>query len=670
MNRVFPLDERLTHPSESRDKALFAKRLRYAIVVPAISGSLTGILVALAEMIPWSLSTMLISLFFLIWLVSTLAFSGFAAATLLRRANSWGFLLLLLGLAGTVTALFNSMSLYLAQLFSGNTYITWNVDYRYHLMHSRSLIQAQGPDSLLIASDIPISYHVGPAWVAASLDTTLHIPVDFVSFALVPAVSLISIVTAMGMLLVRLGIAKSVAVGSIGITLALPFLHRGITHLTAVAYQEETLLGALFTDHTAWYFSPSLMLNTFFGLGILGASLSLLLLKPRFAVAIVSGLAFGSIMATKPQVAILAPVILILIGLSMRFGLGFIRRPFLVGLTTSGVIASVTILASLTLRRNAVGVTDLQLLLTQSWSGDMLLFYLLGPGGFVILLAIAVGIFRLLNYRRFAGPALGLPASIFSLGLGATIFAMVLGFSFVQFDSPTVDRSSEMFTSDFMQGVPFMALLCVALIFAQTLSGHFGLERILRVLLFSFAAIGLLLQSTQSIKTIQNPERGYEFVDSSAVAEALRGVFSDHLLVVSDWADPAQDFLRPGDANYIPGETGAQFWIGGFRYELARNEEAQRRARLAEKFFTTNWSAWHMDFLKETGVTHALISPRCQPVWFQPDDGKEDSGVLSADWVLLSLNDMKSIGVGGPEWNNEFNPLEPAYGVSGCLSSE
>lgn len=62
MNRVFPLDERLTHPSESRDKALFAKRLRYAIVVPAISGSLTGILVALAEMMPWSLSTMLISL--------------------------------------------------------------------------------------------------------------------------------------------------------------------------------------------------------------------------------------------------------------------------------------------------------------------------------------------------------------------------------------------------------------------------------------------------------------------------------------------------------------------------------------------------------------------------------------------------------------------------------
>ena len=670
MNRVFPLDERLKHPSESRDKALFAKRLRYAIVVPAISGSLTGILVALAEMIPWSLSTMLISLFFLIWLVSTLAFSGFAAATLLRRANGWGFLLLLLGLAGTVTALLNSMSLYLAQLFSGNAYITWNVDYRYHLMHAQSLIAAEGPGSLLVASGIPINYHIGPAGIAASLKAGLNIPIELTSFSLVPAVSLISLLIGLTVLFVRLGIAESIAVGSIGITLAFPFLHRGGGDFTAVALQQGTFLGALFTDYTSWYFSPSLMLNSFFAFGILGSALTLLLTNQRFAPAILSGLAFGSVMATKPQVAILAPVILILIGLSMRFGHGFVRRSVLIAITTSTIVNLVTIMAFLGLGKSTMGLSGLQISPSRNVSSDLFLFHLGGPGGFVVLTALGIGLFRLFKHRRMWQSPQILTPSIFSLGIGVTIIAAVSTLTFFRFNAPSDDIGSASFTAAFLQGLPLITLLCAALIFAQVLSGHFGSKRLVRATLISLNLLGLLLQNTQMVKTVIEPERGYEFVDSFPVVAALEGLDSKHLLIVSDLAEPAQNFLRPGDAHYIPAATGADFWIAAFRYELAANSEAQRRVRLAEKFFSTNWSAWHMDFLKETGVTHALISPRCHPVWFQPDDGKEDNGVLSADWVLLSLNDMKSIGAGGPERNNEFSPLEPAYGLSSCLNSD
>ncbi len=637
-------------------------------VLAGLGGISCGFFVALAGNFPWPIAISLISVSVVIWVIATVLLVSLSFLKWAPTIRRWRIPVAVMIVSASIAALARSTSLYIAQISSGNPSITWNVDYRYHLMHTQSLIYSEGTGSLLIASGIPISYHIGPAWVAASLYETLSLPIEFTSFALVPALSLIWLMIGLVTLLKYLGARTSVALIAIGIAVAGPFLWDNSFQRLQMSWGQEPLIGAIISENQGWYFGPNLMLNTFFALGVIGAALSLLLRSESPFFSGIAGIGVGVTLVLKPQYMI-ATVCLVFALIVLEVVARKHRNKKVVPLLVFS--AGVGLSALLISQSSAWGRLSSGRQFTFVWGGEDMfaLEYLVGFTGLFAIAALVIGgdgILRSIGMGTFT-PQFRTELLLFFLAIGTLAIIGFFRFADVLIESSTLSLSVE---RDALQGVTLLLWVMLPLIVSWLGESFVGQKTLFLVVTVGIGLLGASLQFGQVVHNVTRPETGYEYVDASDVTKVLSGIErTGSLLLASDIADPTENYRRPGDAWHIVATTRVPFWFGGYRYELETNPEAQSRLAIARTFFGSQWSAWHNDFLMEKGITHVLISKRCEPVWFANLE-KSNEIRESELWFLVEAKTLSLLPQGPVTSEDEVRLPEPLYGVSPCMGGD
>lgn len=565
-------------------------------------------------------------------------------------------------LIGTVAVLLGLTSLWLAQQIYSNEFLTWNVDYRLHLMHTNSIILTGGLEDLLLMAGQNSEYHAGPAWIVAALYSSSRLGIAFTSFLLVPLVSYLSLLVGTMALGSFLSIRPaSVLFGAVFASVT-PFL---ITGGLAWAIVSGDFSPFITLNADVWQFGPGMMLNSQLALGCLGIGIWAISAEKYRSTQILGSLILGSIMLVKPQIALAGIVLLAAIvatraisSQNFKFGKNGLAQ---------GLIVSLLLGVSLFVARPGSftgGVIELRFI-EPGFSN----FAEFGPVALTTLLFC--GLFSVYAFRRSAdfpglttsgSPAfLGLLSGFVLLALLGTVIVRV----FLVVDG-TVVRD---LTSDILQGFWYLTWLALGLFVALCLDILPG--NLFSFLAFMYSVAFAVLYLLRVVADLLNPTEGYEHYDSAEVVKVLSAVpASEALLMTTDFAEPADNFRRGGDANYLA-SSRIPLFLGGLQGpDVAGSAEAQRRAELQRLFLGSAWSLWHEDFLKTEGITHILLSDRCVPEWGSnlPETFREISG--SASWTLFEVSDQtqtESIAGAPHPAPTATKEIKPTYGLSGCL---
>ena len=132
----------------------------------------------------------------------------------------------------------------------------------------------------------------------------------------------------------------------------------------------------------------------------------------------------------------------------------------------------------------------------------------------------------------------------------------------------------------------------------------------------------------------------------------------------NDLADPAQAFSRPLRATSLTSFNPAQFYLSNVAYMGWTQPDVVRRVQDLQRFFLTQWSPWHVDFLTENDVTHLIIRDRCAVAW--PAELAGSVVGVQGPWTLVSVA-PDSTGLFKPAPLSPAAATPPRYGRSGCL---
>lgn len=585
------------------------------------------------------------------------------AGLVARRIRQLNFALWILVIA-TLLAALRMSSAGLVQLVSDRPTLFWNVDWRY------AATQAQGiarfgdlGDSLDYAGE-PVQYHVGPSWIAGSLNHVLGIPVNGVLLVAVPVASIVVIALCGHRLLRLLGAPRTAAAIALTALLSLPNSPYLLLRKIYGSFRGQAPLEEVLTDAEQWWFSPDIMANSLFAIA-LGLSAAVLLVGAANNWRVIIGaLGLASLLAIKPQY---------LIGLFAVLGIGLLSEWWRgeAPLKRIACFISAFAIGAVAVARfnpSAISFTALE--------------FSFGPGmfrafdpRFALLSVAAMLIVGLLARRGWRGSHSGALAS-YAIGaaIGAVVLVITLGATTFLVDAEAVARANAV-------GLPYtrasqdpnldQALRPVTMVLVvlatALLVGHCQKQAVVPRWLTALSCILVVGTLPLTVAPLAEPTgtAAYEVSEEGDLGRLMSLTPENKGRWLSnDMADPAQDFARPLRATSLTSFSSEQFYVSNIAYMGWTQPDVVQRMRNVQRFFLSEWSPWHRDFLTENDVAYIIIRDRCPVAW--PAELSGPVVGTAGAWTLVRAN-VDAVAQSGLDESRRYAPHGPRYGLSGCL---
>jgi hypothetical protein len=111
---------------------------------------------------------------------------------------------------------------------------------------------------------------------------------------------------------------------------------------------------------------------------------------------------------------------------------------------------------------------------------------------------------------------------------------------------------------------------------------------------------------TLSWRFYHNPETGHEYVDNTAIADALKAIpIQNSIIVTNDFRYPADNYKRDLRQMQIPALFGHQCYACNFKYQIY--EESSRRLKQQRLLSLSNWQSRLGRVAINNDWTHLLI---------------------------------------------------------------
>lgn len=556
------------------------------------------------------------------------------------------------------TALFTATSPFWATLAPQYADVTWNVDYRFHLLHVRTILSADGMSDSLAISGQDVVYHTGPSWGVAALYSILSVPISASSFLLIPALSVISLAIGLSRLLETLGFrSRNARTGSLA-ALVIPTVGTSWPGGIANPLRGEPpldTLSDLITSYSLWFLGPNLMLNSYFALGLIGAAFSMLTSLRTPHRSILLFIVAVSLHYLKPQysIAFLAVALVWVFTETRRAR----STPLHASLMVSFVLSSLVVLL-LSLEYGS------QSFILSSASKPSFFFYawqISWPFFGTVALAALIAFFGR-SSTTYSRLHLSARQSTIMLALIALCHAAAIVAGTWYF-WPAIDLETS--TSGLVQGLRFTSLVLSAALVAYSSQ---WLKKPIRVALGAGAVLSMLILTSQAAFSIVVPSMGYEAWDNREIRRLLQDIPTEEtLLLTSDMAEPSENYRRFANAHYLSIPFGHQFYLADIDYEARQHPKIVReRLESLRLFFETPFGEWHRSFLRNEQITHVFVSDRCPPVWWESISG--DNQILPA---IVSTKELETVEFGAtspsPTTDQANIQIVQKYGIAPCL---
>lgn len=601
-----------------------------------VSTCATGLLVAVAPMVPSSLRLPLLFVALLAW--TTVAAVAAVAVVgrwwvSIRRSDGPPRWASTIGVAGTAIAAVHLSLLGILRLVLDRPALTFNVDWRYHLNLSQGIARSGGLEEALDYQGAAIDYHVGPAWLAAATDDVLGGGIETVSFLVVPAVTTVVIAVACHSLLRTLGFSPAAGLVAPALLLVLPALDRSV-----VEYLAE--MPTSVTEPNRFLFGTETSLNQSFAFAVGLAGLALVLRSGRAErVAGVLGLASTAVL--KPQAllgfgSMLAAITLVAL-LAGTDRVAPERRRSLVAVTAATGLVGVALALAQPLT-SIFGPPRLRFLDTGAPPQEL--------DGWIVVGIVAIAAGLAARRREPGSETIDLSGHVVA-GAGAYTCTWLF-LNIVQF--PLGDEASSRAEAVGLNGSADYAQpdIAQALIYSGGVIGllamativHHGIRLFDRgALVIAAVAFAAVLAPLPLVAlTSADVERGLEYAEDTALRDLLARIPGDGLAISSDIADPDDDHERAALGMLLTGYRGTPFWLSNLAYLNFREADAADRLAQLRHFYGTPWSPWHTDFLSRNRITHVLVNERCPATWQPTDDPAVALDIVAAagEWTLYS----------------------------------
>jgi hypothetical protein len=638
--------------------------------------AIVGVLVAAAPLVPAPARMPALALALLAWTLALAAGAARALQHAVRALRSHATRApTIVACVGALVVLASAAQTMLVRWLHERPGFTWMIDWRWAIGHARGIARYGNVDRALDYADAPVSYHVGPAWLAGAAEQAWRGSVEPVLLGLVPVACAVAMLLAGTRLVRRLGLTAPWAATVVVTALALPA--PGATPFEALAL----LLGQLTAPSTWPFLAADLMLNSFLALAV-GLSACALLLddaasRRRRAL---GALALAALVALKPQ---------FFVGFGLVVGLVALRRA-----AARDARLLVTALGAL-----ALGVAAMALLPgdprgmgAPGWRPDAWRALVLAVASPVVLLALVA----LVRDPRRAARRAPVPRRARELLTGALVALVALVAAFHALDFPLrpeiVARAQALGLVDYAGTGAYAAnaeesnlrqslepaLLLVALGALAVVAARLGARG--RAAACVLALLVVLTPVHLLVRGLVAPMSLNAAADARDLAAALTHVpVGAELVIANDLADPADDFRRALRAPLLTATAGHQFLAANLRYVHHVREGAPARLQALRTFFGAPWSPWHAWWLARTGVTHVLVHERCPPPWMPPTDATDASDAARAPlpvlargaWTVLavphtSAGAQSAVAPPAPA----FTDVPPRFGRAACLTEQ
>ncbi len=638
---------------------------------------------ALAHVLPWTISRWMLSGASAVWSFSVFGHVVRRTWTAVgeSRPNSGARppesrspvsqSLVVVAISAVVLASARDLILGLLRTIGGYSDLVFNIDGRFLLMHSWSILHRGGTSEVLSMAGTPLSYHTGPAWFAAALASIFDGGPGTWLLLWFPLAAVLTVFAASFELLRRLGATAPVALVGLAVAVSPLWDHLSIAGTRSVAGTAmrvgiapatgqliELILGSTQTN----------MMNSLLGAAAILVAAAYFLGAPSRRRFLTSNCLVAFSALSKPQYAIAGSILLFAVGMASS-PQSRLRRWEVVGLPVLAAVGSVglqqVLLGNTTV---LVGVRGGGESFSIRW--DSVDPFLLAEPQFVFMLLLPAALVAMsVPLGSFHRRVLILLASI---AAGLFAFWFLVHLVVASAGSSVSPEVLEWAWNSMQVRLPLLSLGTAAAVAV-------GVEAIMRSAprIQAVLAMALLVSAASSGHELWrewiDPEVGHEAVDAPYVRELLRGVDPESALIVaSDLSDPAQNHRRSGSAFYLSNAYGHQFWITQTRYGHQFVAETAPRVRYLERFFGTDWSSWHAHMLAEEEVTHVMISERCPPVW-DPRQVPMLTAMASVDgWALYAVGPPSGL------WDSFHTPNRahsltstprlggPLFGQAGC----
>jgi len=529
--------------------------------------------------------------------------------------------------------LFFACTLGIVRLVPRNEEIVWGIDNRMFLSRAYKYLHFGNQDESLSYFGFDYKYHAMPSYMSAQLDQYLQIPPSVTLFLILPILIYLTI------FIVVFEISRFYGLNEMESGL-ISILICSFNYLNSIT-QVNKLLNPLI--------SIDLMPNT-------GLALAVVICAVRVTVIDITRVSIWltvvgfSLVAIKPQFIPFFWLIVIMVHL-------LIPKIISKKLIFIYIIAGISSLLMQVMYN--LGNTQAQYSLTLV-SPDFVIF--LKTNSFVIAFWTCLAAHQLIMKSKI-NPKIHI---LFGVYLMLRLFFDVMFFS----STGSTEKLSKRFLnlgetgdSDFNQGFILLYLaICISLLvnftrniqprFMNSYSGPLTLV-LLGVVILRFLTL---------LPGLINPEvNGREPINLQPLHRLLSTVqVKNPLFLVNDVSDPTENYRRFGSGMYWSSIGIGQFYLSDIATGHFLAPDIGERKTNATKFFTSDLSQWHTDFLDKEGIDYILINTRCEPSWIN----QVNISRINDRFILLS----KSTFINGANAITQIiKPQIKKSGIAPCL---
>jgi hypothetical protein len=568
-------------------------------------------------------------------------------------------------LAGaTALAALRMTSSGLVHVFGDRPTLFWNVDWRYAATQAQGIARFGNlADSLDYAGE-PVQYHVGPAWIAGSLSHVTGIPVGGVLLIAIPIASIL-VIAACGYRLLRLlGASQTAAALAPAVLLSMPSDPYLLLRRSYGSFRGQAPLPEVFTDAENWWISAELMHNSMFAIAV-GLSAACLLVRQsaEWRVA-VGALGLASLLAVKPQyavgfLAVLGP------GLLTEWWRGESPGRRILGF---GALLAASAAIAVGLNPGAISFVGVEVSLAPETLRALLTSYsaLTATSALIVVLLLRP------SWRRRH------PALLTTFSGGAVIGAVAL---VVGVESTTFLVGADVIAQANAIGLPYTpssqdpnlsqalrpVMVVLVLLATALVVGHVQRRTVATRWLASASIVLVVATLPLTLVPLIRPTgpAAYEVSEEAALARLMSKTdVTQGRWLSNDLAEPAGNFARPLRATNLTSFGPAQFYVSNVAYMSWTQPDVVERIQNVQRFFVTEWSPWHREFLAGHDIDHIVIRDRCPTAW-SPDSAGSVIGTDGA-WTLVEVDPGATGPVAAPDSAPSASQA-PRYGLSACL---
>lgn len=650
----------------------------HVITLTLALACITGLTVGMADLVPNNIRFPLLSSLSVVWF---LLLTVSAAVCLVKGLSSSirnGYSSLFFAIvAGASILTFSYVQLVFLHVINGDDSLSWGIDWRYYLNHVQAIAKYSDLSNSLDYHGAPITYHVGPAWLAAAIWTAFpSFKLSFVAFGLIYLLMIGTAVFAMGQFLHRFYLKKWPSYSIVLVTLLMPLYvspWREFTDFISALgnniANEELWVGSFnFINQENWLYSPNLMASSSLALTIGFSSMCLILQEQPSILCRVLGLvSFSSVVLIKPQYFV--GFFLFLSTYSVIDLLPPKR------LHQNRLILAPLITFSLACLYLAIGST-----LPWASGEEYFSFPRFGFTGFTrfslyfvlpsILLVLSIAhltLYKNINQKRFLLVKGSLSASI-------SIFVGIITLSFIELPQTeiAIERAHgvgwdlynylgrNINIAQSLQPILLInGLFVMALLFKLV-----KIDARQRYAISLILVLSMLAPLNMVLHHFKEPMDGQDSVDEKNLKNTLSKIPNrGTLLLSSDIADQDGDFQRPSRGMLLTSYYGHNFYVSNLSYMNYRRADSAARITNMSAFFGSTWSNWHGCWLLDKQITHVLTNDRCIPKWV----GNNPLQVTHryGNWTAWSRKNLTcSSIISTPP---SFESMKPTYGQASCL---